>query len=131
MPESIRPILGGGNRKFANECYHRGMTFPRKGTRRLVVAGIQFFWHMSPKYVDSGGSACVVQAANGRGRLLCFWPVANDGFPSPKETCDLIAFALDGGWDPTEEGKPPLWVARTTRGLHLQDTAVLPPWAAT
>jgi hypothetical protein len=105
------------------------MTFPRKGTRRLTVAGRAFLWHVSPKSLDYGGNQCTVQAASGRGRLLCFWPAANHGFPSPREASEAIAFALAHGWDADAPGCP-LWVERRATGLALTEHRPPPLWGA-
>jgi hypothetical protein len=92
------------------------MTFPRRGTRRFTVDGQYFNWHVSPKWVDAGGSICTVQARAGKGQILHFWP--NDGFPSPREVREVILFALEHGWTPNGEGAP-LWVDRGELGLHV------------
>lgn len=88
------------------------VAFPSRGTRTLSVRGMDFRWHVSPKDVDAGGPLCTVQSATGRGRILHFW---SQDFPSPKEACEAIAFALDWGWDPDADGST-LWVGKNGEG---------------
>lgn len=83
------------------------MTFPKRGTRKLSVAGRDFNWQISPKRLDYGQSLATVQSGGGSGRILHYW--LREGFPNPKEASEVIAFALANGWDPNGSGAP-FWV---------------------
>lgn len=95
------------------------MTFPRRGTRVLVVEGRRFLWHMSPKDIDYGALA-TIGVENGRG-ILHYWPA--DDFPSPREAAEIVRFALSHGWSPDDPG-PPLWLDRDGETWSLSERRV-------
>jgi hypothetical protein len=67
------------------------MTFPTRGTRKLVVDGRRFLWHLSTMDADYGTVMATIAAADGSG-VLHYW--SESGFPSPREAAAIVRFAL-------------------------------------
>jgi hypothetical protein len=88
------------------------MTFPSRGTRKLVVDGRVWLWHIAPTDAESGYGPATIAAAEGSG-VLHYW--VEQGFPSPREAATIIRFALSAGWDPRLHGQT-MWVGKTEQG---------------
>ena len=101
------------------------MSFPKRGTRRLVVEGLTYHWHMSPKDLE-GVPLATVRAVDG-GPLLHYWPPY--GVPSPAEAAAVIRFAVSAGWPSRKPGSA-WWVGHEGEGYVLSDSRQPPlPWS--
>jgi len=100
------------------------MTMPKRGTRKLVVDGREFAWHLSPGDADELGTApATVAAAEGSG-VLHYWPA--EGFPSPREAAEVVRFALTAGWEPLPHA-PTIWVGKTDGEYFLSPERLSAP----
>lgn len=94
------------------------MTIPRKGSRRIVVDGIEYRWRIRQKPTYSQAAfghtlnVAVEICENSNCTLVvdlsqahpCNW-IGDPSTPvTPSEVSDLIRNALDVGWKPTEKG---------------------------
>ncbi|GAA4841906.1 hypothetical protein GCM10023310_19780 [Paenibacillus vulneris] len=94
------------------------MTFPKKGSRTIIVDDETYRWTISPK---KGYIRFVAEHAVTKGRTLIiyvesdinvFWvefPYANGlnlRIFKPKDAASVISKAICLGWDPKERGNP-------------------------
>lgn len=75
------------------------MTWPRKGTRTIIVDGVSFLWHVEDGRVGWGDAPITV----GRERakfVLHLDSLSWDGTPKPSIVADAIRWAVSKGWTP-------------------------------
>ncbi|QNP71889.1 hypothetical protein IAG44_22395 [Streptomyces roseirectus] len=96
------------------------MTLPRKGTRRIVVAGVSYRWHLRRRPTYARGllwTPCtyVVEHADSPGAVLVVttgrphpgnWLGAEAVGVRPSDVAGAVERALDQGWAPTTPGAP-------------------------
>lgn len=89
------------------------MTWPRKGTRTIVVDGASFLWHVNDGRVG-WGDAPITVGRDGAKYVLHLDTFSWDGTPKPSIVASAIRWALDEGWTP--ETGPTHRVARVEAG---------------
>ncbi|WP_043321852.1 hypothetical protein [Corallococcus coralloides] len=77
------------------------MTLQRKGTRRIVVEGMNYRWTVAPN--DEPGLGIVVEHESGHGQRMVTW-VEHGTIIAPGLVRDVIVHALEAGWTPDRPG---------------------------
>ncbi|QIF02049.1 hypothetical protein [Roseimicrobium sp. ORNL1] len=79
------------------------MAWPKKGTRKIVVDGVEWLWHYSAHcYLCSNDVVTVGQA--GSPHHLFFDTFSRDFEHTPGHVAASLRWALSQGWNPTNGG---------------------------
>ncbi len=81
------------------------MTFAKKGTRKILVRGEQYLWHLNPKF-ETQSHWIVIQHRLYDKRLLCLNTYSHDLVISPGSVAKAIEFAVSNGWEPRTKAAP-------------------------
>ncbi len=96
------------------------MAWPKKGTRKITVNGIEYLWHFS------AGCPCCSDAVftvgiEGKAYVLFIDPFPHNFEIKPSSIADALGWAVKNGWTP--ENGP-------TRGMALDDKTGSFVWLA-
>jgi len=82
------------------------MSFPRRHTRKIIVDGIVYHWHLNADF-DSRFEAWIVIGQKGNAGQLILLDPYHPGFViGPRAVAEAIRFARAHGWQPAIPGKP-------------------------
>ena len=99
------------------------MSFPKKYTRKIVVGGIRYLWHLSQNSLEGRDTHITIAQDTAPKQFLHVDPFAAifEGLEiRPRAIRRIILWALKNGWHPTRKG-PPIFV-----GYRGDDFFVLP-----
>jgi len=82
------------------------MAFTKKSTRRIVVDGISYRWHLHNNHLWKPGRNIAVELASGRCGVLLIDPYSWHTQIRPKAVREAILFAIKSGWNPAENSEP-------------------------
>ena len=97
------------------------MSFPKKYTRKIVVEGITYLWHMSQNSLEGRATHITIAQETAPNQFLHVDPFAAvfEGVEiRPRTIRRIILWALKNGWQPTRK-RPPIFVGYCSDGFFV------------
>ena len=80
------------------------MSFPRRNTRRIIVDGVEYLWHLNPDF-DLRDAWIIIGQKGQTEQLVFLDPYHHDFLIGPHAVSEAIRFVRANGWQPGVPGK--------------------------